>query len=99
RRLRDHRPGRGAVRPRLGRPAVPHLQAVRAVPRPHRRRAAQAARQERRGARPFPETRTMIEAVILDLGNVLAFHDNALLFRELAALYRTTDARLRERLE
>jgi putative hydrolase of the HAD superfamily len=41
----------------------------------------------------------VIDAVILDLGNVLAFHDNARLFRELAALYRTTEARLRERLE
>ncbi|MBK7863553.1 MAG: HAD family phosphatase [Archangiaceae bacterium] len=41
----------------------------------------------------------MIEAVIVDLGNVLAFHDNVKLFSELAALYRTTPERLRERLE
>jgi glucose-1-phosphatase len=29
----------------------------------------------------------LIDAVVLDLGNVLAFHDNAKLYRELAALF------------
>lgn len=41
----------------------------------------------------------MIDAVIFDLGNVLAFHDNAKLFRELAALYGTTPDAMRARLE
>lgn len=41
----------------------------------------------------------MIEAVIFDLGNVLAFHDNAKLFRELAALYGSTPDALKQRLE
>ena len=41
----------------------------------------------------------MIEAVIFDLGNVLAFHDNAKLFRELAKLYGTTPEAMRARLE
>jgi putative hydrolase of the HAD superfamily len=40
-----------------------------------------------------------VEAVILDLGNVLVFHDNALLFREVSALFGTTPEKLRERLE
>ena len=38
----------------------------------------------------------MIDAVILDLGNVLAFHDNEKLFRELQKLF---DADVRARLE
>jgi glucose-1-phosphatase len=38
----------------------------------------------------------MIDAVIFDLGNVLAFHDNEKLFRELKALF---DADVRARLE
>lgn len=41
----------------------------------------------------------MIEAVIFDLGNVLAFHDNAKLFRELATLYGSTPEALMKRLE
>lgn len=39
-----------------------------------------------------------IDALILDLGNVLAFHDNAKLFRELARAFRTTPEALEERL-
>ena len=41
----------------------------------------------------------MIDAVILDLGNVLAFHDNAKLFRELARIYGPTADAMRARLE
>lgn len=41
----------------------------------------------------------MIDAVILDLGNVLAFHDNAKLFAELAKLFHTTPDQLRHQLE
>jgi putative hydrolase of the HAD superfamily len=37
----------------------------------------------------------VIEAIIFDLGNVFAFHDNALLYRELAALFRVTPETLR----
>lgn len=37
-----------------------------------------------------------IDALILDLGNVLAFHDNAKLFRELARAFRTTPEALEE---
>jgi HAD superfamily hydrolase (TIGR01509 family) len=41
----------------------------------------------------------MLDAVILDLGNVLAFHDNALLFSKLSAAFGTTPDALRLRLE
>lgn len=40
-----------------------------------------------------------IEAVILDLGNVLAFHDNAKLFRELSAVFGASPEALKARLE
>ncbi len=40
-----------------------------------------------------------IEAVILDLGNVLAFHDNAKLFREMASRFGATPEALKARLE
>lgn len=40
-----------------------------------------------------------IDALILDLGNVLAFHDNAKLFRELARSFRTTPEAMKERLD
>ena len=39
-----------------------------------------------------------IDALILDLGNVLAFHDNAKLFHALAAAFRTTPEAMSERL-
>jgi putative hydrolase of the HAD superfamily len=41
----------------------------------------------------------MLEAVILDLGNVLAFHDNAKLFREMAEAFHATPANIGERLD
>ena len=41
----------------------------------------------------------MIDAVILDLGNVLVFHDNEKLFREVAPLFGTTALGLKEKLE
>jgi glucose-1-phosphatase len=41
----------------------------------------------------------MISAVILDLGNVLAFHDNEKLFTELARAFHTTREAMRERLD
>ncbi|MEW6433008.1 MAG: HAD family phosphatase [Myxococcota bacterium] len=41
----------------------------------------------------------MIDAVILDLGNVLAFHDNEKLFTEMASAFRVTRDELRARLE
>ncbi len=41
----------------------------------------------------------MIRAVILDLGNVLAFHDNEKLFTELARAFHTTREAMRERLD
>lgn len=41
----------------------------------------------------------MISAVILDLGNVLVFHDNALLFARIAERFGTTPEALKERLE
>lgn len=40
----------------------------------------------------------MIDSVILDLGNVLAFHDNAHLFRALAAAFALSDAEVHARL-
>ncbi len=41
----------------------------------------------------------MIDAVILDLGNVLVFHDNEKLFGELARAFHTTREAMRERLD
>ncbi|MEW5743621.1 MAG: HAD family phosphatase [Myxococcota bacterium] len=41
----------------------------------------------------------MIDALILDLGNVLAFHDNEKLFEAMAKAFRTTREDLRARLE
>ena len=41
----------------------------------------------------------MLDAVILDLGNVLVFHDNALLFQRLAAAFGTTPDAMRARLD
>jgi HAD superfamily hydrolase (TIGR01509 family) len=41
----------------------------------------------------------MIDAVLFDLGNVLAFHDNEKLFRELAQTFRTTPAEMTKRLD
>ncbi len=41
----------------------------------------------------------MIDALILDLGNVLVFHDNALLFEQLAQAFHTTPASMRARIE
>lgn len=40
-----------------------------------------------------------VQAVVLDLGNVLAFHDNEKLFRELAAALDTTPESMRARLD
>ena len=40
-----------------------------------------------------------LDAVLLDLGNVLAFHDNPLLFDRLAQAFSTTRERMRERLD
>jgi putative hydrolase of the HAD superfamily len=41
----------------------------------------------------------MIDALLLDLGNVLAFHDNALLFRRMAETFGTTPEAMKERLD
>lgn len=41
----------------------------------------------------------MMDAVILDLGNVLAFHDNEKLFSEMAKAFHTSRDELRARLE
>jgi HAD superfamily hydrolase (TIGR01509 family) len=41
----------------------------------------------------------MIEALILDLGNVLVFHDNTLLFAKMAEAFKTTPASMRARIE
>ncbi len=41
----------------------------------------------------------MIEALILDLGNVLVFHDNALLFERLAGAFNTTSHSMQARIE
>lgn len=41
----------------------------------------------------------MLDAVIFDLGNVLVFHDNELLFNELAGAFGTTPAAMRARLD
>lgn len=41
----------------------------------------------------------MIDAVILDLGNVLAFHDNELLFANMARAFHTTPDAMRTRLD
>lgn len=40
-----------------------------------------------------------IQALILDLGNVLAFHDNVKLFGELARAFRTTGEEMKARLD
>lgn len=40
-----------------------------------------------------------LDAVILDLGNVFAFHDNTKLFAELARAFRTTPEAMKERLD
>ena len=41
----------------------------------------------------------MLDAVILDLGNVLVFHDNELLFRRLAGAFGTTPDAMKARLD
>jgi putative hydrolase of the HAD superfamily len=41
----------------------------------------------------------MLDAVILDLGNVLAFHDNVLLFAQLSKAFGTTPELMKQRLE
>ena len=41
----------------------------------------------------------MLDALILDLGNVLVFHDNALLFEKMAAAFKTTPDSMRARIE
>lgn len=41
----------------------------------------------------------MIDALILDLGNVLAFHDNEHLFERMAAAFGSTREAMRERLD
>lgn len=41
----------------------------------------------------------MIDALILDLGNVLAFHDNERLFSEMARVFGSTREAMRERLD
>ncbi len=41
----------------------------------------------------------MVDALLLDLGNVLAFHDNALLFRKMAEAFATTPEAMKERLD
>ena len=41
----------------------------------------------------------MLDALILDLGNVLVFHDNALLFQKMAAAFQTTPESMRARIE
>ena len=40
-----------------------------------------------------------LDALVLDLGNVLAFHDNDLLFRELGRAFGVTPQSLKERLD
>jgi putative hydrolase of the HAD superfamily len=40
-----------------------------------------------------------VQAVVLDLGNVLAFHDNELLFREMAKAFHTTPEAMKARLD
>jgi putative hydrolase of the HAD superfamily len=40
-----------------------------------------------------------LDALILDLGNVLAFHDNTKLFGELARAFHTTDEEMKARLD
>lgn len=40
-----------------------------------------------------------IDALILDLGNVLAFHDNVKLFSEMARVFGTTPEAMKERLD
>jgi putative hydrolase of the HAD superfamily len=40
-----------------------------------------------------------VQAVVLDLGNVLAFHDNEKLFRELAFAFETTPEAMKARLD
>ena len=40
----------------------------------------------------------MLKALIFDLGNVLAFHDNELLFAQMAKAYRTSREAMREKL-
>lgn len=40
-----------------------------------------------------------LDALILDLGNVLALHDNAKLFQEMARAFHTTPEAMRERLD
>jgi glucose-1-phosphatase len=40
-----------------------------------------------------------LDAVILDLGNVLAFHDNTKLFAEMARAFRTSPEAMKERLD
>jgi len=46
-----------------------------------------------------PLARPAVDALILDLGNVLVFHDNALLYREMAAAFHTTPETMRARLD
>ncbi len=41
----------------------------------------------------------MLDALILDLGNVLVFHDNALLFENMAKAFNTTPASMKARIE
>lgn len=41
----------------------------------------------------------MLDALILDLGNVLAFHDNARLFQEMARAFRSTPEAVKLRLD
>ncbi len=41
----------------------------------------------------------MLDALILDLGNVLVFHDNALLFEKMSAAFGTTADSMRARIE
>jgi glucose-1-phosphatase len=41
----------------------------------------------------------MLDALILDLGNVLVFHDNALLFAKMAEAFRTTPGAMKARIE
>ena len=41
----------------------------------------------------------MLDALILDLGNVLVFHDNTLLFERMAKAFQTTSDSMRARIE
>ena len=41
----------------------------------------------------------MIDTVIFDLGNVLAFHDNALLFTRMAQVFKTTPEAMKARID